>query len=142
MRVRVKFSEDAMRQFGYVPQTTFEAAGATYKAEDIAAWHGAAITMLSEALKGGELDTVRRLQLGDQMEGHEQAQARWAEAAKGGDVGAQYLIAAMYETGDGVPQDLRLARYWYGVAADNGDEAAPGKLKELELRELGATAPP
>lgn len=88
MRVRVKFSEDAMRQFGYVPQTTFEAAGATYKAEDIAAWHGAAITMLSEALKGGELDTVRRLQLGDQMEGHEQAQARWAEAAKGGDADA------------------------------------------------------
>ncbi|MCB1998818.1 MAG: sel1 repeat family protein [Burkholderiaceae bacterium] len=69
--------------------------------------------------------------------------AHWyREAAKGGDVGAQYLIAAMYETGDGVPQDLRLARYWYGVAADNGDEAAPGKLKELELRELGATAPP
>ena len=64
------------------------------------------------------------------------------EAAKGGDVGAQYLIASMYETGDGVPQDLRLARYWYGVAADNGDEAAPGKLKELERREYGATAPP
>lgn len=69
--------------------------------------------------------------------------AHWyREAAKGGDVGAQYLIASMYETGDGVPQDLRLARYWYDIAAQNGDEAAPGKLREIELRELAATAPP
>jgi TPR repeat protein len=56
----------------------------------------------------------------------------------------------MYEAGDGVQQDLRLARYWYSIAAGNGDEAAPGKLKEIDAKLLGpaaaanlpATAPP
>jgi TPR repeat protein len=45
-----------------------------------------------------------------------------------------YLLASMYEQGDGVERDLRLARYWYSVAAQNGDEAAPGKVKELDAR--------
>ena len=40
----------------------------------------------------------------------------------------------MYETGDGVERDLREARYWYGVAARNGDDAAPSKVKELDAR--------
>jgi TPR repeat protein len=40
----------------------------------------------------------------------------------------------MYEQGDGVPQDLRLARYWYAIAAQNRDEAAPGKLREIDAR--------
>ena len=31
-------------------------------------------------------------------------------------------------------RDLRLARYWYDVAARNGDEAGPGKVKELDAR--------
>jgi TPR repeat protein len=44
--------------------------------------------------------------------------AHWyREAAKGGDEGAMYLLASMYEQGDGVPQDRRLARHWYGQAA-------------------------
>jgi TPR repeat protein len=45
-----------------------------------------------------------------------------------------YLIASMYEHGNGVPQDDRLARYWYELAAQAGDEAAPGKLRELQAR--------
>jgi TPR repeat protein len=61
--------------------------------------------------------------------------AHWfREAAKGGDVGAQYLLASQYEAGDGVARDLRLARYWYDVAARNGDEAAPGKVKEMDTK--------
>jgi TPR repeat protein len=61
--------------------------------------------------------------------------AHWyREAAKGGDVGAQYLIASMYEHGEGVACDLRLARYWYDIAAKNGDVAAPGKVRELDER--------
>lgn len=63
------------------------------------------------------------------------AAARWyREAAKGGDIGAQYLVASMYESGDGVEQDLRLARYWYDIAAKNGDDAAPIKVRELDDR--------
>lgn len=61
--------------------------------------------------------------------------ARWfREAAKAGEVGAMYLLASMYEQGDGVPPDLRLARYWYAQAAAAGDEAAPGKVEELDRR--------
>jgi TPR repeat protein len=45
-----------------------------------------------------------------------------------------YLLASMYEQGDGVERDLRLARYWYDVAAKNGDDAAPGKVKEIDAR--------
>jgi TPR repeat protein len=61
--------------------------------------------------------------------------AHWfREAARAGDVGAQYLLASLYERGDGVEQDLRLARYWYDVAAKNGDEAAPAKVKALDER--------
>jgi TPR repeat protein len=40
----------------------------------------------------------------------------------------------MYEKGDGVAPDLRLARYWYAAAARQGDEAAPAKLKEIDSR--------
>ena len=40
----------------------------------------------------------------------------------------------MYEQGDGVERDLRLARYWYDAAAKNGDEAAPGKVRELDAK--------
>ena len=47
-------------------------------------------------------------------------------------MGAQYLIASMYESGLGVERDLRLARYWYDIAARNGDEAAPYKLKAVD----------
>jgi TPR repeat protein len=61
--------------------------------------------------------------------------AHWyREAANRGNVGAQYLIASMYESGLGVQRDLRIARYWYDAAARNGDEAAAGKVRELDSR--------
>ncbi|MDE1949742.1 MAG: sel1 repeat family protein, partial [Burkholderiales bacterium] len=66
--------------------------------------------------------------------------ARWyREAATLGDVGAQYLIASMYESGDGVERDLRLARYWYEIAARNGDIAAPDKVRQIDA-EIAADA--
>jgi TPR repeat protein len=45
-----------------------------------------------------------------------------------------YLLASMYEQGDGVAQDLRLARYWYRQAAEGGDIAARGKLRAIEAK--------
>ncbi|MDP1532962.1 MAG: tetratricopeptide repeat protein, partial [Rubrivivax sp.] len=63
-----------------------------------------------------------------------QAVHSYREAAKPGDVGAQHVLASMYERGDGVDADLPLARYWYDIAAHNGDEAAPGKVKEIDAR--------
>jgi TPR repeat protein len=70
--------------------------------------------------------------------------AHWfRETAKAGDVGAMYLLASQYEQGDGVERNLRLARYGYDIAARNGDEAAPGKVKELDARlQAGAATAP
>jgi hypothetical protein len=56
----------------------------------------------------------------------------------------------LYEQGDGVERDLRLARYWYQAAAGLGDAAAPGKVVEIDdllaaddaRGHGGATAPP
>jgi TPR repeat protein len=65
--------------------------------------------------------------------------AHWyREAAKAGDVGAMYLLAAMYEQGDGLDRDLRLARYWYDLAARAGDVAAPAKRQQMD-EQLAAT---
>ena len=50
-------------------------------------------------------------------------------AAEKGDVGSQYLIASMYETGTGVNQNVQTALDWYTAAARQGDFVA----KELEI---------
>ena len=48
----------------------------------------------------------------------------------------------MYETGLGVAVDLRLARYWYDVAAHLGDPAARGKRDQLDRQLSTATGAP
>jgi TPR repeat protein len=61
--------------------------------------------------------------------------ARWYEqAAGGGHWGAQFLIASMYEHGNGVRRDERLALRWYERAKSGGDELAPVKVEQLKLR--------
>ncbi|MCO5977496.1 hypothetical protein M0L44_12350 [Ideonella sp. NS12-5] len=58
--------------------------------------------------------------------------AQWyRQAALAGDLGAMYILASMYEKGEGVDANRRLALYWYAAAADAGDDAAPYKVKEL-----------
>jgi uncharacterized protein len=61
--------------------------------------------------------------------------ARWYElAAYGGHWGAQYLIASMYEHGNGVDRDESTALKWYERAKQGGDEVAPLKVEQLRLR--------
>jgi TPR repeat protein len=63
------------------------------------------------------------------------AAARWYElAATAGHWGAQYLIASMYEHGNGVRRDEQLALRWYERAKAGGDEVAPLKVEQLRLR--------
>jgi len=63
------------------------------------------------------------------------AAARWYElAATGGHWGAQFLIASMYEHGNGVPRDDFKALRWYEQAKAGGDEVAPLKVEQLKLR--------
>ena len=45
----------------------------------------------------------------------------------------------MYEAGDGVEADLRLARYWYDIAAQQRRRRGADKVRELDAR---LAAPP
>ena len=66
--------------------------------------------------------------------------AQWYErAANAGHWGAQYLIASMYEHGNGVDRDDMVALHWYERAQAAGDEIAPMKVEQLRLR-LATTA--
>ena len=67
-----------------------------------------------------------------------QAAGWYRAAARAGDIGAQSLIAHMYEEGYGVPRDLRLARHWYGQAALGGDRSARIKFQALGAGVLNA----
>ncbi len=57
--------------------------------------------------------------------------------ADNGNVHAQYKLAAMYETGDGVDASLDKALYWYGRAAKSGLKKAEHRNTYLMVKELG-----
>lgn len=42
--------------------------------------------------------------------------------AEQGDIGAQIVLATMYEDGRGVPRDYVQAYKWYSLSASNGDQ--------------------
>ena len=50
------------------------------------------------------------------------------KAAARGDAVAQYKLGAMYDTGQGVPQDYAEALKWYRLSADQGDAMAQFNL--------------
>ncbi|WP_175924380.1 tetratricopeptide repeat protein [Burkholderia latens] len=64
-----------------------------------------------------------------------QAFVWYKQAADAGEPTAQYVTASFYERGgDGVTQNLNIARAYYAAAAAHGDEAAGLKFKELSAR--------
>jgi TPR repeat protein len=48
--------------------------------------------------------------------------------AEKGNIDAQFNLASMYDSGDGVPQDRRQAAYWYSKAAEQGHVGAEAIL--------------
>jgi TPR repeat protein len=56
-------------------------------------------------------------------------------AALQGVARAQYYVGRMYLEGDGVPRELRKARRWLHIAADNGIDDAKRLLSQSELAE-------
>lgn len=65
--------------------------------------------------------------------------------ANNGDVGAQIILGFRYETGNGLPKNLQLARYWYSKAAEHGSKNAKESLdkvnKALNASTGGANPP-
>ena len=53
------------------------------------------------------------------------------EAAKNGDVRAQYLLGGRYAKGEGVAKDMAEAAKWYRKAAEQGFEPAQKALKQI-----------
>jgi TPR repeat protein len=68
----------------------------------------------------------------------------YKKAAEGGDMTAQYVTGSFYERGgDGVEQNLNVARAYYAAAAAQGDPAARLKFEQLssELEHKGKPLP-
>ncbi len=57
--------------------------------------------------------------------------------ANSGNVGAQYKLASMYESGDGVTASIEQAKHWYGLAADAGSKPAMHRNTYLITKEQG-----
>jgi TPR repeat protein len=59
----------------------------------------------------------------------------YKKAAEGGDMTAQYVTGSFYERGgDGVEQNLNVARAYYAAAAAQGDPAARLKYQQLSAQ--------
>jgi uncharacterized protein len=68
----------------------------------------------------------------------------YKKAAEGGDMTAQYVTGSFYERGgDGVQQNLNIARAYYAAAAAQGDPAARLKYQQLsaQLRDQHEVTP-
>jgi TPR repeat protein len=75
---------------------------------------------------------------------NQQAFFWYKKAAEGGDMTAQYVTGSFYERGgDGVVQNLNVARAYYAAAAAQGDPAARLKYQQLstQLRESHEAKP-
>ena len=67
---------------------------------------------------------------------------RIQEAAAKGKVSQEVELAADYLSGSGVPQDLRMAAYWYEKAAANGDPEAQNQIGYLYQTGIGVSQDP
>ena len=58
--------------------------------------------------------------------------AKWFEkAAKRGVVDSQFNLGVLYESGQGLEQDVETALFWYSVAGAQGDQMAAGRVGVL-----------
>ncbi len=58
--------------------------------------------------------------------------AKWFEkAAKRGVVDSQFNLGVLYESGQGLEQDMETALFWYSVAGAQGDQMAAGRVGVL-----------
>ena len=57
--------------------------------------------------------------------------AKFTKAAEAGNADAQAVVGAMYDDGEGVPQDYGQAVRWYTKAAEAGNADAQGRLASM-----------
>ena len=65
--------------------------------------------------------------------------SHWQQRAEKGSANAQFNLGAMYDSGDGVPEDDAQAAKWYQQAADQGHVNAQFNLGVMYARGEGVT---
>lgn len=55
----------------------------------------------------------------------------FTKAAERGVVDSQFNVAFLREGGQGIPEDLSVAYFWYNIAARQGDQGAPARILEI-----------
>jgi TPR repeat protein len=84
---------------------------------------------LNSALRGNMLaqynvGVFQYLGKGFEQPNHAEAAKWFAKAAEQGYAKAQYNLGTLYESGEGVAQEMALALKWYRLAAEQGDAPA------------------
>lgn len=88
-----------------------------------------------EELRGEAYQAGSRIYLMKEEKEYETALSLLEAAARLGEAGAQYYLAAMYEEGLGTEKDLKKAIYWCEKAAGQGGLEAQIKAGDLRMRE-------
>lgn len=104
-------------------------------------WHrlyGDSIAALSWFEKAADEDEKFLPEIADQLSSYMPETAfKWRlRAAKTGNMCSQYQAGKMYEYGKGVIMDTEQARYWYGLAAEQGHFEAKKALRMMDLYPL------
>lgn len=90
----------------------------------------ATLMILSNLAMAGNFDEGMRYYItGKPVE----ALSIWKPLAEGGDKNAQYHIGHMYSNGQGVAKNNEEALKWYSLAASQGHETAPHRIRVLKL---------
>lgn len=132
----------AARAFFLDPDSAADVFFAAAEALD-AAGRERARRLAAPHLGPGDIVTVVRIVLRDELPGGMSEAVAWAElAAVQGHVGAQVFVAEAYEAGDGVARDLEKAGVWRIMAAAAGDSESLMRAGEMYDRGEGVEADP
>ena len=96
-------------------------------------WFAGAVVLIDASAHADYPAAWRAYENGD----HETAVAVWLDHARQGDIDAQYNVAAAFESGKGIAQDLEVAAGWYHKAAAHGLAWAQFRLGLLHAEGAG-----
>ncbi len=85
------------------------------------------LAFVSPVLAGPFEDGLEAFRQGDGAA----ARAAWEPLAEQGDASAQYNLGLLFETGAGLPVDIKQAARWFAASAAQGDSIAEMKMASL-----------
>src|SRR5665213_2222960 len=97
----------------------------------------AAVALISACAGGAFADTFQDGVAADMRGDHAEAFRLFSDAAAKGQPQAQFAVAEMYRTGEGVPADQTQALAWYRKAADQDNPGAQYAMAQAYLTGQG-----